>query len=150
MILMVFRTPFDAISMIVHTFFLKEAYSSIEQNNSVRLTLTCVIFGIVSCILFLYNGIVWKTFGPMYVRLSGKLRKEFIGRIIDLQDWEEEMQLAEYKMDAIDSISKRFEGSKEALKMQEMSEDERAWLLVKMVCVEDISAQHTLSGAIWL
>ena len=66
------------------------------------------------------------------------------------QDWEEEMQVAEYKMDAIDSIAKRLKDSKEALKIQEMSEDERAWLLVKMVCVEDVSVQHLLSEAIWL
>ena len=81
--LMLLRAPFDVISTCIHALFLKEAYFSIEQMNSTRLTITCAIFGVACCILFLYNGIVWRAFGSMYVRLSGKLRKEFVGKIID-------------------------------------------------------------------
>ena len=32
----------------------------------------------------------------------------------------------------------------------EMTEEERAWLLVKMVCLEDVRAQKILSEALWL
>lgn len=35
-------------------------------------------------------------------------------------------------------------------KMHELTEEERAWLLVKMVCVEDLHGQSLLSEAIWL
>lgn len=31
-----------------------------------------------------------------------------------------------------------------------MTEEERAWLLVKMVCLEDVRAQKALSEALWL
>ena len=81
--LMLLRAPFDVLSTCIYAVFLKEAYYSIEQMNSTRLTITCLIFGVASCILFLYNGIVWRMFGSMYVRLSGKLRKVLIGSIIE-------------------------------------------------------------------
>lgn len=64
--------------------------------------------------------------------------------------WQEAVILAENKMDAIESITGRLKTSKEAERLQEMTEEQRAWLLVKMVCVEDIRAQHALSEAIWL
>ena len=84
--------------------------------------------------------------------LSGVMNAEkFIEALREKrQDWQEEMQIAEYKMDVIDSISQRLEFSNDAKKMQELTEEERAWLLVKMVCVEDIKTQHILSEAIWL
>ena len=40
--------------------------------------------------------------------------------------------------------------SQEAEKIHELTEEERAWLLVKMVCVEDLAAQHALIEALWL
>ena len=40
--------------------------------------------------------------------------------------------------------------SKEAQNIENLTEEQRAWLLVKMVCVEDIHAQSVLSEAIWL
>jgi hypothetical protein len=40
--------------------------------------------------------------------------------------------------------------SNEAAKMQELSDEQRAWLLVKMVCVEDLHVQSLLSEALWL
>ena len=32
----------------------------------------------------------------------------------------------------------------------EMTEEERAWLLVKMVCIEDLRVQKVLSEALWV
>ncbi len=64
--------------------------------------------------------------------------------------WEEAIQLAENKIDAIEGITCRLQSSKEAIKLHEMTEEQRAWLLVKMVCVEDVMGQHILSEAIWL
>ena len=42
------------------------------------------------------------------------------------------------------------EGSKEAEGIQRMTEEERAWLLAKLVCVEEVRAQRNLSEALWL
>lgn len=64
--------------------------------------------------------------------------------------WEDSISSAEYKIDAINKITKRLSTSNEALKLQELTEEQRAWLLVKMVCVEDVKVQSLLSEAIWL
>jgi DNA-binding transcriptional MerR regulator len=64
--------------------------------------------------------------------------------------WQDAVSAAENKIDAIGSIMERLAASKDAVKLQELSDDERAWLLVKMVCVEDLHGQSVLSEAIWL
>jgi len=64
--------------------------------------------------------------------------------------WQEAISVAENKIESIDKISERINDSQEAKKLHELSEDERAWLLVKMVCVENLSVQSVLSEALWL
>lgn len=64
--------------------------------------------------------------------------------------WQDAIASAENKIHAIDKISERISGSIPATKMHELSEEERAWLLVKMVCVEDLHGQSVLSEALWL
>jgi DNA-binding transcriptional MerR regulator len=64
--------------------------------------------------------------------------------------WQQAISAAENKISAIDKIGERICGSKKAEKLRELSSDERAWLLVKMVCVEDLGAQSVLSEALWV
>jgi len=64
--------------------------------------------------------------------------------------WQETVASAENKIDAIDTIMKRMANSQEAIKLHELSDEQRAWLLVKMVCVEDLHGQSALSEALWL
>ena len=66
------------------------------------------------------------------------------------QAWQEAMNTAKYKDECLDNIISNLRGSGEAEKIAEMTEDERAWLLVKMVCIEDVRAQKDLSEALWL
>lgn len=64
--------------------------------------------------------------------------------------WQDAIAAAKNKIDAIDKITKRLAASEPATKMHELTDDERAWLLVKMVCVEDLHGQSILSEALWL
>lgn len=66
------------------------------------------------------------------------------------RNWENLAIMAQSKMDAIESISERLVTSKEAEKLRELTEEERAWLLVKLVCVENVQVQSTINEAIWL
>ena len=66
------------------------------------------------------------------------------------QAWQEAMNSAKYKEECLDNIINNIRGSKAAEKINEMTEDERAWLLVKMVCIEDISVRQALSEALWV
>lgn len=66
------------------------------------------------------------------------------------QAWQEAMESARYKEECLNSIIKNVQNSPAAQNITAMTEDERAWLLVKMVCLEDIRAQKALSEALWL
>ena len=64
--------------------------------------------------------------------------------------WRNSIAAAEHKIDVIDKMVERLDQSKDAVKLQTLTDEERAWLLVKMVCVEDLRAQSALSEALWL
>ena len=64
--------------------------------------------------------------------------------------WQDAIATAENKMNAIDRIAERMEQTGDAVMLSTLTEEERAWLLVKMVCIEDLRGQSVLSEAIWL
>lgn len=64
--------------------------------------------------------------------------------------WQESIVAANNKIDAIESISSNFIDSETSKKLHELTDEQRSWLLVKMVCVEDIRGQKILSEALWL
>lgn len=64
--------------------------------------------------------------------------------------WEDAIATAQNKMESIDKIKERLSASKAVGVMQDMTDEQRAWLLVKMVCVEDMRSQSVLSEALWL
>ena len=66
------------------------------------------------------------------------------------QAWLEAMEAARYKAECVDEIISNLQSSRSADRIAEMTDEERAWLLVKMVCIEDIRAQKTLSEALWV
>lgn len=84
--------------------------------------------------------------------IDGKTSKEILLDLLDkkLVAWQEAMNTAQYKMQAVDSIIANIQNIPSADKIMEMTEEERAWLLVKMVCIEDIRTQKVLSEALWL
>ncbi len=84
--------------------------------------------------------------------IDGAATKE---RLLDVlrkkrQAWQAAMEAAKYKMECLDNVINNVQYSETAEKITEMTEEERAWLLVKMVCIEDVRAQKALSEALWL
>ncbi len=84
--------------------------------------------------------------------LDGKTAKTPLLEMLEKkrQAWQEAMNSASYKMECLDNIINNLHDSQAAERIVEMTEEERAWLLVKMVCIEDIRAQKALSEALWL
>ena len=84
--------------------------------------------------------------------IDGKTAKASLLEMLEKkrQAWQETMNSARYKEECLGEIIKNIQGSCAAQKITEMTEEERAWLLVKMVCLEDIRAQKILSEALWL
>lgn len=66
------------------------------------------------------------------------------------QAWQEAMDAAKYKAECLDNVIRNLRETQSAEKIAEMTDEERAWLLVKMVCVEDIRVRRALSEALWL
>ena len=64
--------------------------------------------------------------------------------------WQDTISKAEHKVEAIGEMMIQIESSKQASLLDQLTEEERAWLLVKLVCVEDLRGQKILSEAIWL
>lgn len=84
--------------------------------------------------------------------IDGKTAKTPLLELLEKkrQAWQETMNSANYKMECLDNIINNLHGSHAAERIVEMTDEERAWLLVKMVCIEDIRAQKALSEALWL
>lgn len=64
--------------------------------------------------------------------------------------WQEAMNTAKYKGECLENIIQNLQSSRDAEKIPEMTEEERAWLLVKIACVEDVRVRQCLTEALWL
>lgn len=79
--LLMLRAPFDIASTMINAVFLQSAFDIIGRNDAGALTHACLIFGIASLCLFLYNGIVWSIYAPFAARMEGKLRTKLYEKI---------------------------------------------------------------------
>ena len=84
--------------------------------------------------------------------IDGKAEKATLLEMLEKkrQAWLETMNSARYKEECLGEMIKNLQVPPAAQKITEMTEEERAWLLVKMVCLEDVRAQKVLSEALWL
>ncbi len=84
--------------------------------------------------------------------LSGKCSLSDMLRLFDdkqvtLQEtiWKTEAKLAE-----LETMRQTLENGSEGKRIQEMTDEERAWYLAKLVCVNDHNVRQAISEAIWL
>jgi DNA-binding transcriptional MerR regulator len=64
--------------------------------------------------------------------------------------WQQRIDAAQDKISSIDEQIMELKNGAPSTKLHELTEDERANLLGKMVCVEDVNARTPLSEALWL
>jgi ABC-type multidrug transport system fused ATPase/permease subunit len=82
--LLLLRAPFDMASTLIQATFLQHAFNAIGRQDSTALRSACVMFGVASLCLFLYNGTVWSVYAPFCARLEGKLRAKLFNKISSL------------------------------------------------------------------
>ena len=84
--------------------------------------------------------------------IDGKTAKEALLEMLEKKRraWQEMMDSAKYKEECLGSVISNVRGYESAERIVDMTEEERAWLLVKMVCIEDIGARRALSEALWV
>ncbi len=84
--------------------------------------------------------------------IDGKTAKETLLEMLEKKRraWQEMMDSAKYKEECLGSVISNVRGYESAERIVDMTEEERTWLLVKMVCIEDIGARRALSEALWV
>lgn len=84
--------------------------------------------------------------------ITGEVSKEQLLQAMEnkRRGWQEAMQAAEYKAECLENIIRNTQGMQKADDITAMTDEERAWLLVKMVCIEEVGTQKALSEALWL
>ena len=84
--------------------------------------------------------------------VGGEVSKELLLEKLQMKQraWQEAIDMAKYKMECLNNVMDNLQASDAAENITQMTEQERAWLLVKMVCIEDIRAQKAISEALWV
>ena len=82
--LLLLRSPVDIASTLINAIFLQHAFNAVGQNDAAGLTSACLMFGVASLCLFLYNGTVWNIYAPFCARLEGRLRTKLFDKISSL------------------------------------------------------------------
>ena len=82
---------------------------------------------------------------------GGMTNEKFMDALINKKtSWQNIIASAEYKVNVIDEIAENIASSQNETKIHELTDEERAWLLVKMVCIADMRGQSILSEALWV
>ncbi len=84
--------------------------------------------------------------------LSGKCSKEEISSMFDEKELllQERIYALEAKIQELSSIKKNMNEGSEANRIKEMSDEERARLLAKLVVINEEGVRQTLSEVLWL
>ncbi|NLX77458.1 MAG: ABC transporter ATP-binding protein [Clostridiaceae bacterium] len=80
-ILTLLRCPFDALHTVIHAVFLQLAFEAVNSENLNGLLHVCLLFGIGSLLLFLYNGTVWMLYSVYVTKWVGKIQRKLFGHI---------------------------------------------------------------------
>ncbi len=65
-------------------------------------------------------------------------------------EWEQKKNELQKKIDAIETIEQKLSREIGSTEITAMTDEERAWFLLNVVCVEELKATKVLSEAIWL
>lgn len=80
-ILTLLRCPFEALRTALQASFLQFAFGMINKGNQNGLYYVCVLFGIGSLFLFLYNGTVWTFYATYVIKWVGAIRRKLFWHI---------------------------------------------------------------------
>lgn len=82
--LVVLRSPFDAVYMLVQAVFFEHAFRAVSCGDMALLSGACIRFGIAVCLLFFYNGTIWSRYAGFAVRTEGRLREKLFHSMLHL------------------------------------------------------------------
>jgi len=80
-ILTILRCPFDALRTVFQAIILKHVFDAISSNDRGRMYFVCMLYGVGSLLLFVYNGTVWRLYATYVVRWVGMLRRRLFEHV---------------------------------------------------------------------
>ncbi len=81
--LLILRIPVDFALNLSQVYFLRDAFIALENGNRSDLYRSCVIYALVSILIFTYNSNVWRQFAVMNIQIAGKIRIAAANSIMD-------------------------------------------------------------------
>ncbi len=84
--------------------------------------------------------------------MSGSLSQDDISIIIDTKrkEWQEEIWKAEAHIEELNNIENNMIFDARTKDIKSMSDEERAWYISRLACVNDSNTKNVISEAIWL
>ena len=83
-VLVILRSPFDTVYMLVQAIFFERAFRAVSCSDMAMLSDACIRFGIAACLLFLYNGTVWSRYAGFSVRTEARVREKMFHSMLRL------------------------------------------------------------------
>lgn len=83
-LLLILRSPFEAMRTALHAWFLSSCISAISQKDIHNLYKTYTIFLLISLFLFLYNGTIWVAYSGCVTKIESMIRKKMFYHVSGL------------------------------------------------------------------
>lgn len=82
--LLLLRSPFDALRTWMMASLLKSVFLCLETGESGSLLKICAVYGLISTMLFLYNGTIWSIYAAFSAKAEAGLQKAMLEKILVL------------------------------------------------------------------
>lgn len=83
-ILLILRSPFDALRAWMLANLMKTTFLCLEANDRGRLSAVCVTYGLICALLFFYNGTIWSLYAAFSAKIEAGLQKMMLQKIMRL------------------------------------------------------------------
>ena len=82
--LLILRSPFDACRTWMLANLMKSVFFCLETENADLLLRSCVVYGLLCAMLFIYNGIIWGKYAVFSAKTEACLQKRMFEKILSL------------------------------------------------------------------
>lgn len=85
-ILLLLRSPFDALRTWMLAGLMKSVFLFLETDAYITGSLPeiCVVYGLISTMLFVYNGVIWSMYAAFSARVEALLQKRVLEKLLGL------------------------------------------------------------------
>ncbi len=83
-VLLILRCPFATVHNVVQAVFLQQCFNAAANGSTADLYKACLLFGLFSAALFLYNGTVWTMFAAFVIRFTKLLRQKLFNHVTEI------------------------------------------------------------------